>query len=524
MRRPARDHLFAAVRTIILGATAYLGQISPSWAESASSAQPSLDSVPAPPAPVSNPDATYVDPDAIASPPRPAAPREVGTVIAHRKFTLTVGAGKLLSLPTPAATVFVADPMVADVQPPSASSVFVFGKKPGTTTLFALTREGRPILAYNVVVEYDLSTLQQAITDAAPGSSVQLRRTPHGLVLSGAVPTPDAAANLQSIAQRYAAPNESVLNMLQVSSSTQVNLRVRVAEVSRSVSRQLGFNWSALVSNLGSFAVGISTGFPTAALSSFSGAGTTAASSGIGGGVGGVASAVTGIYTNGTNTVETTLDAMADEGLVTLLAEPNLTTTSGEPASFLAGGEYPIPIPQGLGSVGIQYKQYGVSIGFTPTVLSSGMISMKVNPEVSELSTAGSFTLPGSSVPVPALITRKADTTVELASGQSFAIGGLIQNDAQNNISKIPWLGDLPVLGALFRSTSFQRDETELVIVVTAYVVHPTDTVPALPTDYVRQTTDLERLLLDRVVARAPQRFDPERAPHLRGAAGFLFE
>ncbi|MGI4795630.1 MAG: type II and III secretion system protein family protein [Janthinobacterium lividum] len=525
MRRPARDHLFAAVRTIILGATAYLGQISPSWAESASSAQPSLDSVPAPPAPVSNPDATYVDPDAIASPPRPAAPREVGTVIAHRKFTLTVGAGKLLSLPTPAATVFVADPMVADVQPPSASSVFVFGKKPGTTTLFALTREGRPILAYNVVVEYDLSTLQQAITDAAPGSSVQLRRTPHGLVLTGAVPTPDAAANLQSIAQRYAAPNESVLNMLQVSSSTQVNLRVRVAEVSRSVSRQLGFNWSALVSNLGSFAVGISTGFPTAALSSFSGAGTTAASSGIGGGVGGVASAVTGIYTNGTNTVETTLDAMADEGLVTLLAEPNLTTTSGEPASFLAGGEYPIPIPQGLGSVGIQYKQYGVSIGFTPTVLSSGMISMKVNPEVSEISTAGSVVIPGSNGgTVPALISRRANTTVQLASGQSFAIGGLIQNNTQNNISKVPWLGDIPILGALFRSTRFQRDETELVIVVTAYIVHPTDKVPALPTDEVRQTSDLERLFLDRAVARGSARFDPERMPHLHGAAGYLFE
>ena len=483
------------------------------WAGAACAAQTS-DPLAAP-APV-DPGKAYVDPDAIAPPPKPAPPREVGTVVPHRRFTLTVGGGKLLSLPVPASTVFVADPSIADVQPPSSSSVFVFGKKPGTTTLFALTHEGQPILAYNVVVEYDLSVLQQAINDAAPGSAVRLARTPHGLVLQGSVPTAEAASNLQNIAQRYAAPNEMVLNQLQVGSSTQVNLRVRVAEVSRSVSRQLGFNWNNVVGNAGSFAFGLNTGLGGAAntLTSLTGLGSNSSP------VSTIFGSVASRHVNG----QVLLDAMADEGLVTLLAEPNLTTTSGQAASFLAGGEYPIPVSQGLGSVAIQYKEYGVSVGFTPTVLSSGMISMKVNPEVSELSTAGSFTLPGSSVPVPALITRKADTTVELASGQSFAIGGLIQNDAQNNISKIPWLGDLPVLGALFRSTSFQRDETELVIVVTAYVVHPTDTVPALPTDYVRQTTDLERLLLDRVVARAPQRFDPERAPHLRGAAGFLFE
>lgn len=147
-----------------------------------------------------------------------------------------------------------------------------------------------------------------------------------------------------------------------------------------------------------------------------------------------------------------------------LLAEPNLTTTSGEAASFLAGGEYPIPVPQDLDSVGIEYKQCGVSVGFTPTVLSSGMISMKVSPEVSELSQAGAYVIPGGGGDVPALITRRANTTVQLASGQSFAIGGLIQNDAQNNIFKIPWLGDPPILGALFRSTQFQRNETELVI------------------------------------------------------------
>lgn len=508
---PGRPTLHGAWLSIWMSAAGLLGPVGPCLAQS--SVPPA--SLPAAPTAV-DPNKAYVDPDAIAPPARPVPPREVGTVTPHRRFTLTVGGGKLLSLPVPASTVFVADPAIADVQPPSNSSVFVFGKKPGTTTLFALTQDGRPILAYNVVVEYDLSVLQQAINDAAPGSSVRLSRTPHGLVLQGAVPTAEAAANLQNIAQRYAAPNEIVLNQLEVGSSTQVSLRVRVAEVSRSVSRQLGFNWNNVVGNIGSFALGLNTGLGGTAntLTSLTGLGSNSTP------VSTIFGSVASSHVNG----QVLLDAMADEGLVTLLAEPNLTTTSGEAASFLAGGEYPIPVSQGLGSVAIQYKQYGVSVGFTPTVLSSGMISMKVSPEVSELSTAGSFTLPGSTQAVPALITRRADTTVQLASGQSFAIGGLIQNDAQNNISKIPWLGDLPILGALFRSTQFQRDETELVIVVTAYVVHPTDKVPALPTDYVRQTTELERLLLDRVVARAPQRFDPERAPHLRGAAGFLFE
>ncbi len=471
-------------------------------------------------APAGDDASNAADPDAILPAARPAPSREVGTVSPHRRFTLTVGGGKLLSLPVPASTVFVADPTVADVQPPSASGVFVFGKKPGTTTLFALTHEGRPILAYTVVVEYDESVLHQAIADAAPGLSVQLIRTPHGLLLQGMVPTAETAAHLEAIAQGYATSNEPVLNQLQVAGATQVNLRVRVAEVSRTVSRQLGFNWNVIFQNLGSFAIGLQTGFPVGALSTLSNLSSVSGSTGS-------ASTITGSVTSHRATGQLAIDAMADEGLVTLLAEPNLTTTSGEPANFLAGGEYPIPVPQGLGSVGIQYKQYGVSVGFTPTVLSSGMISMKVSPEVSELSelsTDGSYAFAGSNSVVPALVTRRADTTVQLASGQSFAIGGLIQNNGQNNISKIPWLGDLPILGALFRSTQFQRNETELVIVVTAYVVHPSDTQPELPTDAVRQTTDLERLFLDRVAARAHPHFDPEQTPHLRGAAGFMFE
>ncbi len=457
------------------------------------------------------------DADEIAPAPPPQPLREVGVVAPGRRFTLTVGGGKLLNLPRPASSVFVADPSIADVQPPSAEGVFVFGKKPGTTTLFALDHDGRPILAYNVVVEYDEATLQREIAADAPGLDVRLERMPHGLRLTGSVPTAEAAARLQAITERYAGPQETVLNQLQVGASTEVNLRVRVAEVSRSVSRQLGFNWMASF-NVGSFSLGLQTQFPNNPLSA-----TTGSLSGLGG----TASTVSNIFgdvvsrqANGT----LTLDAMAEEGLVTLLAEPNLTTTSGESATFQAGGEYPIPVPQGLGAVGIEYKDYGVSVAFTPVVLSNGMISVKVRPEVSELSSQGAYTFTGSSTPIPALVTRKAETTVQLASGQSFAIGGLIQNNAENNVSKIPGLGDIPILGALFRSTEFQRNETELVIVVTAYVVRPSDTPPALPTDYVRQTSDIERLLFDRVAAARQPLPDPEHAPHLYGPAGFLFE
>jgi pilus assembly protein CpaC len=189
------------------------------------------------------------------------------------------------------------------------------------------------------------------------------------------------------------------------------------------------------------------------------------------------------------------LDLAAKDGLVSILAEPNLTALSGETASFLAGGEFPIPVSQALGAVSILYKQYGVSLAFTPTVLADGRISMRVRPEVSELSSEGSIVLNGFSV--PAITTRRAETTVELGSGQSFMIGGLIRNSNINSVDKAPGLGDVPVLGAMFRSNRFRRQETELMIIVTPYLVRPTDAANIkLPTDGYVAPTDLERVLL----------------------------
>ncbi|WP_317617548.1 type II and III secretion system protein family protein [Sphingomonas daechungensis] len=186
------------------------------------------------------------------------------------------------------------------------------------------------------------------------------------------------------------------------------------------------------------------------------------------------------------------LDLAEVDGLVTTLAEPNLTALSGETASFLAGGEFPIPVSQSLGSISIEYKQYGVGLAFTPVVLADGRISMRVRPEVSELSSEGSIKLNGFDV--PALVTRRAETTVELGSGQSFMLAGLIRNNTTNNVDKAPFLGDLPILGALFRSTSFRRQETELVIVVTPYLVKPVSGRLALPTDGYRAPSDAKRV------------------------------
>lgn len=447
-----------------------------------------------------------------------AVPPAATVDVAGRSLSVEVGVGKLIRLPVPASSVFVADSSIADVQTPSPSAVFVFGKKPGLTTLFALSRNGSAIVSYTVTVQRDQQALQSALQAEGVDGSVHLLRTPHALVLQGSVASPSTAATLQELAQKQLGTGESLINQLRVTGSVQVNLRVRVAEVSRSVTRELGFNWNT-VFKAGSFLIGLQTGLGPAGATSLAPLGTANLLGNVFGTAGGtIGSSVSSGQVSGTQV----LDAMATEGLVTMLAEPNLTTTSGEPATFLAGGEYPIPVSQALGVTTVSYKTFGISVGFTPTVLSDGMISMKVSPEVSALSTTGSFTQNGFTV--PALTTRRAQTTVQLASGQSFAIGGLIQNNAANNLTKVPWLGDIPVLGALFRSTAFQRNETELVIVVTAYTVKPVDSVPALPTDFVRQPSDVERLLWGQVAARAGPSFDPERMPRLRGESGFMFE
>lgn len=418
-------------------------------------------------------------------------------------LSLTVGAGRLVRLAHPASTVFVAEPQIADVQTPGADRVFIFGKKPGRTTVFALDASGNQIGSWAVAVEPEQTTLGNQRPVAASRTPPVLDTTTNGAVLSGTTANAGLAARLGDVAGTTAGPGRPVSNELRVAHSTQVNLRVRVAEVSRTVSRQIGFNWSTIAS-VGSFAFGLQTG-------RLAGTGASLVGSGLNG--------VFGTATTSHLTASTVLDAMATEQLVTMLAEPNLTAISGSTATFLAGGEFPVPVPQALGVTSIQYVQYGVSVAFTPTVEGSGLISMKVRPEVSALSTSGSYSLNG--VNVPALTTRRAETEVELASGQSFAIAGLIRNDSDNNVQKVPLLGDIPVLGQLFRSNQFQRDQTELVIVVTPYIVKPVDPLhpPDDPTQHIKQASDVERLLYGRMGDGQ----DLSAVPRLHGV-GFMFE
>jgi pilus assembly protein CpaC len=425
---------------------------------------------------------------------------------------LEAGSGRIVSLSAPAASVFAADPRVAEVRPASPTTLFVLGVAPGRTTIAAIDDNGSAIAQYDVAVRssgYTAQLAQSAVARLLPGRGVRVAMQPNGLLISGTVATAADAEQALRTAHDYIGPGQTVENRLSVLGSQQVNLRVRIAEVSRSVIRQLGINWSN-IAGLGKYAAfGIAT---RNALANTTVAASTAAASYV---------FPTADHFLDINAV---IDAMAQDQLVHVLAEPNLTAMSGETASFLVGGEFPIPVAFQNNQVSIEFKQYGVSLAFVPTVISSGRINMKVRPEVSALTTQGAVQLGvgNSSIQVPALTVRRAETTVELASGQSFAIAGLLQDNTTMTGNALPGLGELPILGALFRSDSFQRNETELVIVVTPYLVGGVSNPGQLklPTDGWKPPSDLERLLLLRQSAREPGKVGA--VPHIPGDAGFV--
>ncbi|HEY0628375.1 MAG TPA: type II and III secretion system protein family protein [Sphingomicrobium sp.] len=429
----------------------------------------------------------------------PAAARPAGTFKPTSEVLLSVGEGQMIQLPSSATDVWTSNPAVADVYVANARQINLFGKDAGEATVIATGAGGKVIYATNVRVNQNISSINQMLRAAMPESSISVTTIGQMAVLNGTVASPEDAAQAEAVVRSALNPGVDVsqpgaalkimtVNRLKTATPLQVNLRVRIAEVSRSLLKQIGVNLLA-TDMTGGFQFGLAKGgginlppvgcvedCPTPKVirnpigSTLSGAGT-----------------LFGLD------ILSSLDLAEVDGLVTVLAEPNLTALSGETASFLAGGEFPIPISQSLGSISIEYKQYGVGLAFTPIVLADGRISMRVRPEVSELSDAGSVRL--NDFVVPALTTRRAETTVELGSGQSFMIAGLLKNTSNNNIDKAPVLGDLPIIGALFRSTKFQRQETELVIVVTPYLVRPVSTQLALPTDGYRAPTDVQRQL-----------------------------
>jgi pilus assembly protein CpaC len=436
-----------------------------------------------------------------------AAPAVAQPSAARPAETLDIskGTGTLVRLSEPMSDVFVANDTVADVQVRSPTQLYVFGKGSGETTIYATSKGGRVVYATNVRVAQNLANLNEVLHTAMPDSNITITTVGQLAVMNGTVASPEDAAQAQSLVTSLLNPGKKEgdtldilpVNRLKTATPLQVMLKVRIAEVNRSMLKKIGVN--LLNRDVGSSSLfGIGRGNP----------GTINVATGPTNPLTGVAEkTVTGVTFNnlvggttlglfghifGTDLLGT-LDLMQNDGFVTTLAEPTLTALSGETASFLAGGEFPIPVSQALGSVTIEYKQYGVGLAFTPIVLNDGRISMRVRPEVSELNDAGSVKLNG--FVVPALTTRRAETTVELGSGQSFMLAGLLQNRNNNSIEKAPVLGDIPILGALFRSTSYQRNETELVIIVTPYLVRPVSGQLAVPTQGYRAPTDLQQVI-----------------------------
>jgi pilus assembly protein CpaC len=420
--------------------------------------------------------------------PTQAAAQPVGAVAPSNTVTLSAGTGRLIQLDAPMSDVFVANDSVADVQVRSDNQIYIFAKAPGQTTVYATNRAGRVLYSANVRVGTNLGSVDELLRMAMPEADI--RATPmNGVVLlTGTVRQPTDVEEAQRLVQAFVGEGTQVISRLRTATPMQVMLQVHIAEVSRTLLREIGTNVEA-IDNSGGASFNFTRGRDL--LERDEDTGMTNLLRPVAG------SAITAITNILGANVATSLDLNENSGLVTTLAQPTLSALSGETASFLAGGEFPIPSAQGISGTSIEFKQYGVSLAFTPIVLESGRISMRVRPEVSELSAEGSIRLNGFQV--PSLTTRRAETTVELGSGQSFMIAGLMRNGGTNTVDRVPGLGRLPVIGALFRSNGFRRNETELVIIVTPYLVRPVSAGQiALPTDGFRSSPTIDRVLLDR--------------------------
>ncbi len=425
-------------------------------------------------------------------------------------IVLSIGRGELVTVPGSMADVFVANEEVADVQIKSQRQLYLFAKAGGQTTVYASNAAGDIVWSANVRVGSNLDTVDQMLNMAMPEAKISVSTMgTNTVLLTGTVAAPEDAAEAERLVQAFVGEGSNVISRLKMATPLQVNLQVRFAEVSRSLVRTIGTNLVSADSTSG-FKFGIGQGrgavsqFVPSVIDPVTGLSIPAGPLAVGKNFEGEGFNIVDNISPGSTIagfgrflgldLGAALDLAETEGLVTTLSQPNLTALSGETADFLAGGEFPVPSSGGLGTTSIEFRKFGVSLAYTPTVLANGRISIRVRPEVSELSTQGAITV--GNFTIPALTVRRAETTVELGSGQSFMIAGLMSNNAQSTIDKTPGAGDLPILGNLFRSRSFRRGETELVIIVTPYLVQPVDANQIkLPTDGFRAATELQSLL-----------------------------
>ena len=431
-----------------------------------------------------------------AAPTKPASsvPAASGKVI-----VMSIGRGQQVNLPSAVTDVVVADPNVADVDVRSAKQLYILAKGPGETTVYATDAAGRTVYSATIRVGSNLDSIDQMLKLTMPEADIQVT-TMNGIVLlTGSVAQPDDVVEAEALVQQFVGAAK-VVSRLKTATPMQVNLQVRVAEISRSLSKDITSNFTSRDRdgpsgngflfvpsrgrNVATFANGVDpvTGLPTTNVTFNNPAG---------GNVLNMAKNLFGLD------IGLGLDFAERSGLASTLANPNLTTMSGETGEFLAGGSFPIPIQDSFGTTTIQQQNYGVNLRYTPEVMADGKIRLRVRTEVSDITTQGAVRINGTEI--PALLTRMAETTVELGSGQSFMIAGLLSNQATTSADKFPGLAEVPVLGTLFKSTGWKRNQTELVIVITPYLVNPvSESEIKLPTDGFNTPNDLERILLNK--------------------------
>jgi len=433
---------------------------------------------------------------AAAGAPLGAAPaKNAATGQAEQGVVLmSAGTSRVVNLPGNMSDVIIADPNVVDVHVRSQRQLYLIAKGTGQTDVTVTTEGGRTLYHAVVRVGTNLTSVDQMIKMAMPDADVKISSLNGLTLLTGTVASPEDAAEAESLVATFLGDKDNAKGT------------VRIAEVNKQIGRQIGANFMTY-DGTGGFKFGMGQGRTQVTDkwliggTLMTGPGATSVTNSLTGAV--IGSGVSSLTSGGTFAgqgklfgldILASLDAAENQGLAATLANPNLTALSGETASFLAGGEIPIPMSSSLGNVSVDYKQYGVSLAFTPTVLADGRISMRVRPEVSQIDDSAGVKLNGFSI--PGISTRRAETTVELGSGQSFIIGGLLSASTSNSISKTPFLGSLPILGNLFRSQGWNRRETELIIVVTPYLVKPVNAADVhLPTDGLRSATDAQRYL-----------------------------
>ncbi len=475
------------------------------------------------------------------------------------QLTLTVNKSYMIEFDVAIDDVIVANPGIANVVARDNRRVAVMGVAPGESNIVFLDRSGRKIKVLEVSVTDGVAGMDQLrglIRKYVPGANVQVEAVNGRIILAGSAPNLSSADRVVQLAKPYAKEEDGILNLMSIQGKDQVTLKVRFVEMQRSVIKQMGINLSGSI-GFGDFAprafetaLNPITGLPQLTGKLLESAWANNATVGVSNAFPIAGTALGGLAANlgyqnlvdgrQQSSVGAAINALERVGVVRTLAEPNLAAISGEAGKFLVGGEFPVPVAQDEGKISIEFKPFGVGLGYTPVVLSEGRISLQLSVEVSELSQQGGFqsdsvagtdpntgeALTGQTITIPALKVRRAETTVEIPSGGSLVIAGLIQEQTKQTLDGVPGAKDIPVLGALFRSRDFQNDETELVVIVTPYLVDPTDPQGFRDPDRGYVTSrDMRTILFGKLndVYAVPGSA-ADKAPVPRGSSGFIFD